>query len=166
MARIAAPIDEPEDDRNKPPARHKGWLTAYIHTGDKLGVLLELSCKSEFLARSEEFSWLMNDVVIHIAAVNPKYISRKDVPREASAKQEEIFRQEMADSDEVARKMAEFYQEVCLLEQPFVKEPGITVGQLIATRSDEWGDEITVQRFVRFRVGEAETVAGSKVQGR
>ncbi len=162
MARIATAIDEPNDDRKPNPVR--GRVTTYIHPGGSIGVLLELNCESEFLARSEEFSGLIKDVAMHIAAVSPHYISREGVPPQVSAKQEELFRQDAAGSEEVTKKMEEFYQEVCLLEQTFVREPGITVGQLIATRSDEWGDKISVGRFVRFRVGEAETVAGSKPQ--
>jgi elongation factor Ts len=162
MARIAAPVDEPNDERRPNPA--KGRISTYIHAGGRIGVLLELNCKSEFLARSDEFRGLMKDIAMHIVAVDPKYISRKDVPRGGSAKQEESFRQEAGILEEVAKKMADFYQTVCLLEQPFVKEPGITVGQLIATRSDEWGDEVAVRRFVRFKVGDPETVARSKPQ--
>jgi elongation factor Ts len=161
MVRIAAGIEEPEDRNKKHDAARKGCVASYIHAAGKVGVLLELDCESEFLARSDAFAELMKDVAMHIAAMDPKYISREDVPQEVVLRKEETFRQE---SEDIGQKMAEFFQEVCLLEQPFVKESGITVGQMIATRSDEWGEAITVRRFVRFRRGElGETVAISKV---
>jgi len=163
MVRIAAGIDEPDDGRNKPPVRRKGWLAAYIHAG-RVGVMLEVHCISQAVALSDELKELTKDLAMHIAATAPKFISREDVPREVCLRQEEIFRREAASSEDVAKKMEGFLQEICLLEQAFVKESAITVGQLLATRSDEWGDDITIRRFVRFAVGEAETVAVNKSQ--
>jgi elongation factor Ts len=162
MVRIATAVDEPNDDRKPNPAN--GRILTYLHAAGRIGVLLELNCQSELLASSDHFGVLMRDLAMHIAALDPKYISRKDVPPHVSAKEEETVRQETSTSEEVVKRMEKFYQEVCLLEQGFVKEPNVTVGQLIATRSDEWGDDVAVRRFVRFAVGEGETVGRSKPQ--
>jgi elongation factor Ts len=118
MARIATAIDEPEDDRNKTPAKHRGWLSAYIHAG-RVGVMLEVQCFSSSVVLSQRFSELAKNLAMHIAAMSPKYISKEDVPREVCLKQEEALRQVAAGPEEVAKKMEAFYQDVCFMEQAF-----------------------------------------------
>jgi elongation factor Ts len=170
MPNVAAGLDEP-DDHSRRISSPKGCVGSYIHAGGKLGVLVELNCESEFVARSDDFQQLIQDIAMHIAAADPKFVRKEDVSPEAYEKEREIYRVQTAGTGKppqvvekiVEGKMAKFYEEVCLLEQPFVKEPGITVRQLIMEKENKLGDNISVQRFARFKVGHAgETIAISK----
>src|SRR5438445_6096528 len=151
----------------------EGSVASYIHAGGKIGVLLEVNCESDFVARTEDFQSLVHDIAMHIAASDPKFIRKEDVTPEAYEREKEIYRAQAASTGKPANvvekivegKMAKFYEEVCLLDQPFVKEPGITIHQLIAGKIGKLGENISVRRFARFKVGDVgETVAITKPQ--
>ncbi len=172
MPKVAASFDEPDDDPRRIPPSPKGCVGSYIHAGGKIGVLVEINCESEFVARTDDFKELIKDIAMHIAAADPKFVRKEDVTPEACEKEKEIYRAQAAATGKppqvvekiVEGKMTKFYEEVCLLEQPFVKEPGINIRQLIADKAGKLGDNIFVQRFARFKVGDAgETVAISKL---
>jgi len=141
----------------------EGSVTSYIHAGGKIGVLLEVNCESDFVARTEDFKELVHDVAMHIAASDPKYIRREDVTAEDFAREKDIALARAIASGKpaniaekmVAGKMEKFYEEVCLYEQPFIKDQTVTISQLIATKIGKLGENISVSRFVRFKVGEA-----------
>ena len=151
----------------------EGSVSSYIHAGGKIGVLLEVNCESDFVARTNEFQTLVHDIAMHIAAVDPKFVRKEDVTPEAFEKEKEIYRAQAAQTGKpapvvekiVEGKMAKFYEEVCLYEQPFIKEQTISIGQLIAGVIGKLGENISVRRFARFKVGEVgETFAISKPQ--
>src|SRR5215813_3194418 len=151
----------------------EGSVASYIHAGGKIGVLVEVNCESDFVARTDDFKDLIKDIAMHIAASDPKFVRKEDVTPEAYEREKEIYRAQAAATGKpapvvekiVEGKMTKFYEEVCLLDQPFVKEPGITVHQLIASKIGKLGENISVRRFARFKVGDAgETVAISKLQ--
>ncbi len=140
----------------------QGLIGSYIHSGGQLGVLVEVNCESDFVARTGDFQELVHDVAMHIAAADPKYIRQEDVPAAALEKEKEIQRGRAAFEGKPANvidrivegRMAKFYEEVCLLDQPFVKEATLTVGQLIKTKIAKLGENITVSRFTRYKVGD------------
>jgi len=151
----------------------EGSVASYIHAGGKIGVLVEVNCESDFVARTDDFKDLIKDIAMHIAAADPKFVRKEDVTPEAYEREKEIYRAQAASTGKpapvvekiVEGKMAKFYEEVCLLDQPFVKEPGISVHQLIASKIGKLGENISVRRFARFKVGDAgETIAISKPQ--
>jgi elongation factor Ts len=151
----------------------EGSVASYIHAGGKIGVLVEVNCESDFVARTDDFKDLIKDIAMHIAAADPKFVRKEDVTPEAYEREKEIYRAQAAATGKpapvvekiVEGKMAKFYEEVCLLDQPFVKEPGISVHQLIASKVGKLGENISVRRFARFKVGDAgETIAISKPQ--
>jgi len=151
----------------------EGSVASYIHAGGKIGVLVEVNCESDFVARTDDFKDLIKDIAMHIAAADPKFVRKEDVTPEAYEKEKEIYRAQAASTGKPANvvdkivegKMTKFYEEVCLYDQPFVKEPGITVSQLIASKIGKLGENISVRRFARFKVGDVgETIAISKVQ--
>jgi elongation factor Ts len=148
----------------------EGSVGQYIHAGGKIGVLVEVNCESDFVARTDDFKDLVKDLAMHIAAADPKYIRKEDVTPDAFDKEKDIYRQQAAATGKpapviekiVEGKMSKFYEEVCLYEQPFIKEQTINIGQLIASRVGKLGENISVKRFARFKVGEpAFTVANS-----
>jgi len=152
-------------------ATSEGSVSSYIHAGGKIGVLVEVNCESDFVARTDDFKGLVHDIAMHIAATDPRFIRKEDVTPEAFEKEKDIYRAQAAATGKpapviekiVEGKMAKFYEEVCLYEQPFIKEQTITVGQLIATVIGKLGENISVRRFARFKVGDiAETIAVSK----
>jgi elongation factor Ts len=149
----------------------EGSVSSYIHAGGKIGVLVEVNCESDFVARTEDFKELIHDIAMHIAASDPKYVRKEDVTPEAYAREKEIYLAQAIASGKppniaekmVAGKMEKFYEEVCLLEQPFIKDQTVSIGQLIATKVGKLGENIAVRRFARFKVGDAgETVAVTK----
>jgi elongation factor Ts len=151
----------------------EGSVASYIHAGGKIGVLVEVNCESDFVARTDDFKDLIKDIAMHIAASDPKFVRKEDVTPDAYEREKEIYRAQAAATGKpapvvekiVEGKMAKFYEEVCLLDQPFVKEPGITVHQLIAGKVGKLKENISVRRFARFKVGDAgQTVAISKPQ--
>jgi elongation factor Ts len=146
----------------------------YIHAGGKIGVLVELNCESDFVARTEDFQELLKDIAMHIAATDPRYVRREDVTAEDMEREKEIYRAQAAATGKpapvvekiVEGKMSKFYEEVCLLDQPFIKEQSMTISQLIAQKVGKLGENITVRRFARFKVGDPNwTVATVKQTG-
>src|SRR6201993_3186927 len=141
----------------------EGSVGSYIHAGGKIGVLVEVNCESDFVARTDDFKELVHDIAMHIAASDPKYVRKEDVTAADFAREKEIFLAQAVASGKpphiaekmVAGKMEKFYEEVCLIEQPFIKDQTISVGQLIATKIGKLGENIAVRRFARFKVGEA-----------
>ena len=140
----------------------QGLIGSYIHSGGQLGVLVEVNCESDFVARTEDFQELVHDVAMHIAAADPKYIGKEDVPGEALEKERDVQRGRAAFEGKPANvidrivegRMAKYYEEVCLLEQPFIKEQTLAIRDLIATKVGKLGENITVRRFARFKVGD------------
>src|ERR1700690_1992812 len=152
-------------------ATSEGTVTSYIHAGGKIGVLVEVNCESDFVARTDDFKNLVHDIAMHIAATDPRYIRKEDVTPEAFEKEKDIYRAQAAQTGKpapvvekiVEGKMAKFYEEVCLYDQPFIKDQTISVFQLIATVVGKLGENISVKRFARFKVGDVgETIAISK----
>jgi len=149
----------------------EGSVTSYIHAGGKIGVLVEVNCESDFVARTEDFKELVHDIAMHIAASDPKFVRKEDVSPEAYEREKDIYRSQAAATGKppqvvekiVEGKMGKFYEEVCLYEQPFIKDQTISIAQLIATKIGKLGENISVRRFARFKVGDAgETIAISK----
>jgi len=152
-------------------ATSEGSVASYIHAGGKIGVLVEVNCESDFVARTDDFKQLVHDIAMHVAATDPKFVRKEDVTPEAFEKEKDIYRAQAAATGKPAAvvekivegKMGKFYEEVCLLEQPFIKDQTVTVHQLIATVIGKLGENISVKRFARFKVGDVnETVAVSK----
>ena len=150
---------------------NEGAVGTYIHAGGKIGVLLELNCESDFVARTDDFQELLRDVAMHIAAVDPRYVGKDEVTSQDIEREKDIYRAQAAASGKPANiiermlegKMSKFYEEVCLLEQPFIKEQSLTIGQLIAQKVAKLGENISVRRFARFKVGDPTfTVASVK----
>lgn len=140
----------------------EGLVGSYVHTGGKVGVLVEVNCETDFVARTEEFHALVRDIAMHIAALQPQYVQREDVPQGVVEKEKAIYMTQALESgkpEKVIDKMVEgrierFFSEVCLLEQPFVKDPNITVQRLLTDMIARLGENITIRRFARFKVGE------------
>jgi elongation factor Ts len=150
---------------------NEGAVGTYIHAGGKIGVLLELNCESDFVARTPDFQELLRDVAMHIAATDPRYVRREDVTEEDLAREKDIYRAQAAATGKPANiiekmlegKMSKFYEEVCLLDQPFIKEQTQSIAQIIATKVAKLGENISVRRFARFKVGDPNwTVATTK----
>jgi len=153
-------------DKKSSRATKQGLIDTYIHHGGQLGVLVEINCESDFVARTDDFKELVHDVAMHIAAADPRFIRKEDVTEAVLAKEREIARaravlegkpEKILDKI-VEGRLGKFYEEVCLLEQPFVKEATLTVGQLVKTRIAKLGENITIARFVRFKVGDVAAV--------
>src|ERR1700726_4224047 len=152
-------------------ATKEGAVASYIHAGGKIGVLLEVNCESDFVARTDDFKELVHDIAMHIAASDPKFVRKEDVTSEAFEREKDIYLAQAKASGKpaniaekmVAGMMEKFYEEVCLLEQPFIKDQTISISQLIAAKIGKLGENIAVRRFARFKVGDAgETVATTK----
>jgi len=141
----------------------EGSVAHYIHAGGKIGVLVEVNCESDFVARTDDFKELVHDIAMHIAASDPKFVRKEDVTAEAFEREKDIYRAQAAASGKppaivekmVVGKMEKFYEEVCLLEQPFIKDQTISISQLIAAKVGKLGENIAVRRFARFKVGDA-----------
>jgi len=141
----------------------QGVITSYIHPGAQLGVLIEVNCESDFVARTDDFQELVHDLAMQVAAADPQFIRKEDVTQAALDKEKDIQRaralaegkpEKMADKI-VEGRMNKYYEEVCLYEQPFIKEPTTSIADLIKARIAKLGENITVSRFVRFKVGDA-----------
>jgi elongation factor Ts len=144
----------------------EGAVGAYIHMGGKVGVLVEINCESDFVARSEEFQQLVKDVAMHIAASAPKYVRREDVPEEELQKEREILMEQLKNDpknankpEEILQKIVEgrlnkFYEENVLLDQPFIKDPSKTVGELVIEKIASIKENIVIRRFTRYKMGE------------
>jgi len=140
----------------------EGAVGNYMHAGGKIGVLVEVNCESDFVARTDDFQELLKDIAMHIAATDPRYIRKEDVTAEDLAREKDIYRAQAAATGKpapvvekiVEGKMSKFYEEVCLLEQPFIKDQTVAIKDMIATKVGKLGENITVKRFARFKVGD------------
>ena len=140
----------------------EGLVDAYIHAGGKIGVLIEVNCETDFVAKTDEFKQLVRDLAMHIAAQNPTYVSKEQIPAEVVEKEREILRAQALNEgkpEKIVDKMVEgriekFFSEVCLLNQPFVRDADVTVGELITSKVASIGENISVRRFERFVLGE------------
>jgi elongation factor Ts len=139
----------------------EGVIGSYIHPGGKIGVLVEVNCESDFVARTEEFQLLVKDLAMHVAASNPLYLRREEVPEEAIAREKNIYEMQAKEGGKpekiveriVQGKLEKFFQDVCFLEQPFVKDPDISVNQRVSSVIAKLGENIVVRRFQRFQLG-------------
>lgn len=139
-----------------------GLIVSYIHAGNKLGVLVEVNCETDFVAKTDDFQELARDLAMHIAAASPLHIKREDVPADVLNKEKEIFLAQAKESGKpaavldkiVAGRLEKFYAEACLLEQPFVKDPSVTIKDLLSQKIAKLGENISIRRFTRFRLGE------------
>ena len=138
---------------------NEGIIESYIHAGGRIGVLLEINCETDFVARTDDFKTLAKEIALHIAAANPLYISTEDVPTEVIEKEKEIYKEQSAGKpDDVIEKMLEgkiskYYEEVCLLNQPFVRDGEKTIGDLLGEATGKMGENIQIRRFSRFMLG-------------
>ncbi len=154
-------------------ATKQGIVWSYIHPGSQLGVLIELNCESDFVARTEDFQALAHDIAMQVAAADPKFLRREDVPQEAIDKELDIQKAraraegkpEAAVEKIVQGRMGKFYEEICLLEQPFIKEEKMKIEDLIKTKIAKLGENIGIARFIRFKVGDAGLPAAEETQG-
>jgi elongation factor Ts len=139
---------------------NEGCIASYIHHGSKLGVLVEINCETDFVARNDSFRELVKDITQHIAAANPSYVKREDVPANVLDSEKEIYRAQVKDKPPqavdkiVAGKLEKFYSTVCLLEQPFVKNPEITVKDHVTAKIAQLKENIVIRRFTRWQLGE------------
>lgn len=140
----------------------EGLIGSYIHPGGRIGVLVEVNCETDFVARTREFKDLVKDISMHVAAADPQYLRRKDIPKEIVRKERDILRiqaQEMGKPEKVIDrivegKMERYFSEVCLLEQAYVKDLDVTVGDLLNSLVGKIGEQISIRRFTRYQLGE------------
>jgi elongation factor Ts len=143
-------------------AATEGLIASYIHTGGKIGTMVEVNCETDFVAKTDDFQAFVKDVAMQITAANPAYIAREDIPDEVKEKEKEIYRNQAKESgkpekilDKIAEgKLEKFFQEVCLMEQPFIKDPDVTIKKLLEGLVTKLGEKILIRRFVRFQLGE------------
>ena len=143
-------------------ATKEGLIYAYIHPGDKLGVLVEINCETDFVARTDEFKTLAKDNAMQVAAANPIAVRREELDQALLDQERQIFRTQVLNEGKpekivdkiVDGKMEKYFAEVCLMEQPFVKQPETTIGGLVQAAISKLGENMTVKRFIRFRLGE------------
>jgi elongation factor Ts len=140
----------------------EGLVGSYIHQGGKIGVLVEINCETDFVAKTDEFKSLLKDLTMHVAATNPIYVRSEDILNELIEKEKSIFRAQALESGKpekviekiVEGKLGRFFSEVCLMEQSFIKNPDITIQQLLTEKISKLGENLSVRRFVRYNVGE------------
>ena len=139
-----------------------GVIGHYIHLGGKVGVLVELNCETDFVARTPEFQTLAKEIAMHIAAISPLVVKREDLSPELIEKEREIYRAQFAGQNKPANvidkivegKLESYYAQVCLLDQPSVRDPNVTIKQMVTAATAKTGENVTVTRFVRFKLGE------------
>lgn len=142
---------------------NQGLIHAYIHAGGKIGVLVEVNCETDFVARNEEFKSFVNDLALQIAASSPSHVKREDLPSDVVAKERAIYEAQAKEMGKppaawpkiVEGKLEKYYQESCLLEQAFIKDPSVTVKDLLAQKIAKIGENMNVRRFVRYQLGQA-----------
>ncbi|MBX9658314.1 MAG: translation elongation factor Ts [Nitrospiraceae bacterium] len=142
---------------------NQGLIHSYIHMGGKIGVLIEVNCETDFVARNEEFKAFVNDLALQIAAANPSYVKREDIPADLVEREKAIFEGQAKELGKPAAalpkivegKLEKFYQENCLLEQSFIKDPSVTVKDLVAQKISKIGENMNIRRFTRFQLGQA-----------
>ncbi len=140
----------------------EGAIGAYIHAGGKIGVLVEIDCESDFVARTPEFQQLLHDIAMHIAAADPRYLDRESVPEEVRERERSIYRAQIEGQNKppavaekiIAGRLEKFYEEICLLDQHFIKDDKLTVRELVAGKVAQFGENVTLRRFTRFKVGD------------
>jgi elongation factor Ts len=150
-------------------ATSEGMVGSYIHAGGKIGVLVEVNCESDFVARTEDFQCLCHDVAMHIAALDPRFLRREEVTQETLDREREIYQEQAKATGKPAPviekivngKMEKFYEENCLYEQHFIKDEGTTVKELVDRAISKLGENIAIRRFSRFKVGEMDGPAGT-----
>jgi elongation factor Ts len=139
---------------------NEGMVGSYIHMGGKIGVLVEVNCESDFVARTEDFQNLAREIAMHVAAASPQYVRREDVPGDVLDRERGIYRDQVKDKPAqvidtiVAGKLNSFYEQVCLLDQPSIRDPKVTIGQQVQAAVAKLGENISIARFVRFKLGE------------
>jgi len=144
-------------------ATSEGLIGSYIHAGGKIGVLIELNCESDFVARTDDFQTLLREIALQVAAANPQYVSREEVPADIIEREKSVYRAQMENSGKppqviekiVEGKLGSFYEQVCLVDQPSIRDPKLTVKAMLQAAIAKLGENISVARFVRFKVGEA-----------
>lgn len=140
----------------------EGAVSSYIHGAGKVGVLVEVNCETDFVAKNEQFQALVRDIAMHIAAVGPEYLSREDVPAERVEKEKDVYREQLANEGKPADiiekiiegKLNKFYSEICLLDQAYIKDEDKTITELLTTKTGEIGEKISIRRFTRYVLGE------------
>lgn len=146
----------------------EGIVQSYVHMGGKIGVLVEINCETDFVARNDDFKNFAKDVAMQITAANPSYMKREDVPQEVVEKEKEIFKAQIEQpggkpkpanviENIITGKLEKFYEEACLLEQPFIKDPNIKIKDLLVSLIAKIGENIIIRRFKRYQLGEEET---------
>jgi elongation factor Ts len=143
-------------------ATSQGSIGSYIHMGGKIGVLVEVNCESDFVARTDQFGALVKEIAMHVAAADPKYVRREEVPADVLDKEKDIYRALFAQSGKPAPviekivdgKLDSYYEQVVLLDQKFIRDPAVKISQVIAEATAKMGENITVSRFARFKIGE------------
>jgi elongation factor Ts len=140
----------------------EGLVGAYIHAGGKIGVMVELNCETDFVARTPEYQALLKDIAMQVAAASPRYVRREDVPAEEVERERAIYRTQVLEQGKpekivdkiIEGKLDRFYSEICLIEQAFIKDPDRKVGDLLRDAVSRMGENIQVRRFMRYQVGE------------
>jgi elongation factor Ts len=141
---------------------NEGMIGSYIHMGGRIGVLVEVNCESDFVARTDDFQNLAREIAMHIAAANPQYVRREDVPDDVLKRERAVYHGQMEGQNKPATvvdkivegKLNSFYEQVCLLEQPSIRDPKLTIGQVVQAAIAKMGENIGIPRFVRFKLGE------------
>ena len=139
-----------------------GLISSYIHTGGKMGVLVEINCETDFVAKTEDFQTFVKNIAMHIAASNPQYIKREEIPAEVLEGEKRIYRSQAVESGKpekvidkiIQGKLDRFYSEVCLIEQTYFKDPDLTVKEVLDSMIAKVGENISIRRFARFQLGE------------
>jgi elongation factor Ts len=139
-----------------------GVIAAYVHHGNRIAAMVELNCETDFVARTDDFQKLAYDLAMHVAASRPLYLSREEVPEEVVEKEKQVYRAQMADENKPAHimeriiegKLNKFYEQTCLLEQPFIRDQDLTINDLINDAVAKMGEKIVLSRFVRYEIGE------------
>jgi elongation factor Ts len=139
---------------------NEGLIGSYIHTGGKIGVLVEVNCETDFVARTDAFQGLAREIAMHIAAASPQYVRREDVPADVLDREREIYREQVKGKpanvvDKIVEgKLGSFYEQVCLLDQPSIRDPKVKIGDIVKDAIAKMGENIAIPRFVRFKLGE------------
>jgi elongation factor Ts len=142
---------------------NEGLIGSYIHMGGKIGVLVEVNCESDFVARTEDFQGLAREIAMHIAAASPQYVRREEVPADVLDRERGIYRGQMEGQNKPAAvidkivegKLNSFFEQVCLLDQPSIRDPKMTIGQVVQAAIAKLGENISIARFVRYKLGES-----------
>lgn len=138
----------------------EGRIESYIHLGGKIGVLVEVNCETDFVARNDDFKLFVRDIAMQVAASNPLYVKKEDVPQDAVKKETDIIKAQTSGKPQAAiekmveGKLSKFYEEICLLEQPFIKEPNLKVKDMLTSMVAKIGENIIIRRFMRYQAGE------------